>query len=295
MLSAESEERAAIPGIDPPDQLKSVEKEIRRLQEEQSVKIFQRFNYKRVRQSRQTIGAIPEREAKYRDEQPAVSLAVAETMISAALRRLHGPQDSTLVKPEDIRVQSESGGPQLEVCLLVDTSGSMNGKRISEVKNLADYLVRQMHEPLSLVTFQEGDVGVKVAATRNTERVRRRLAAMSASGLTPMGEGIRTAVDYLSKRRGRRHLLILITDGLPTWASGDRDPYQDAVDAAVLAEKAGIRTICIGLEAQRAFLEKVAAAADASLYIVDELDHREIATITRREKSFAAAHKGTPN
>jgi magnesium chelatase subunit D len=274
----------------PPDELSAVEKEIRRLQEEATAKIS-RFNYKRVRQSRETSGPVPEKETATRGEEPMVSIAVAETMVSAALRRLKN-HEGGLVRPEDIRVQRQAGGPPLEVCLLVDTSGSMNGKRINEVKILADHLVRQMHEPLSLVTFQEGDVQVKVAATRNTERVRNRLAAMSAAGLTPLGDGIRVAVEYLSKRRGRRHLLILITDGLPTWASGDRDPYQDAIEAASLVDRAGIHSICIGLEAQREFLEKLALSADASLYIVDDLDHKEIATITRREKARTAAYKG---
>jgi magnesium chelatase subunit D len=284
------------PGVldcdNPPDELLAVEKEIRRLQEEATAKIM-RFNFRRARLSRETSGPVPEKETTTRSDEPMVSIAVPETMMAAALRRLQRNENG-LVRPEDIRVQRQAGGPPLEVCLLVDTSGSMSGKRITEVKTLADHLVRQMHEPLSLVTFQEGDVQVKVAATRNTARVRNRLAAMSASGLTPLGEGIRVAVEYLSKRRGRRHLLILITDGLPTWARGDRDPYQDAIEAASLIDREGIHSICIGLEAQREFLEKLALSADASLYIVDDLDHKEIATITRREKSRASAYKGTP-
>ncbi len=278
-----------------PDELQNVEKEIRRLKEAMSSKSFQRFSFRRVRQSREIRGPLPEREAREREEEPVVALAVAETMQCAALRRLYNPENARMVSAEDIRVHRQSGSPPLEVCLLVDTSGSMNGKRIEEVKVLADHLVRQMHEPLSLVTFQEGDVQLKVPATRNTERVRRRLAAMSAAGLTPLGEGIRTAVDYLSKRKRRRHLLILITDGLPTWASGDKDPYLDAIEAARLVGKAKIHSICIGLEAQRAFLEQLAKAADSSLYIVDELDHKEIATITRREKTRAASNKGAPS
>ncbi|MCW3490808.1 vWA domain-containing protein [Dethiobacter alkaliphilus] len=265
-------------------EMQVVENEIRRLQRLQEEKTFQRYHYRCVRHGQNNEGFYTLRETQPRQHGCRDSLAVAETMICAARRRLTSG-DAQFLRNEDFRVIKDGGAPPLEVCLLVDTSGSMNGKRIREVKTLADNLVRQMHEPLSLITFQEGDVGVKVRSTRNDLMVRRGLAAMSAAGLTPMGEGIRTAVNYLCGRRGKKHLVILITDGLPTWASGDQDPYLDAIEAGALIKKHKMHLICIGLEPQRKFLEKLAESADASLYIVDDLDHREIAAITRRERS----------
>ena len=269
-------------------ELQAVEQEIRRLQRLRKDEGFQRYHYRCVRHGNDNEGTHTSREPQLRQEGNRDRLAVAESMICAARRRLV-TNDTKFMRSADFRVIQDTGGPPLEVCLLVDTSGSMNGKRIREVKTLADNLVRQMHEPLSLVTFQEGNVGVKVRSTRNDFFVRRGLSAMSASGLTPMGEGIRTAVKYLSGRRGKKHLVILITDGLPTWAQGDKDPYLDAIEAGALVKKQKMHLICIGLEPQRKFLEKLADAADASLYIVDDLDHREIAAITRREKSRAGA------
>ncbi|MCR3922892.1 MAG: VWA domain-containing protein, partial [Firmicutes bacterium] len=191
----------------------------------------------------------------------------------------------------DLCVLQEAGELPLEVCLLVDTSGSMNGKRIEEVKLLADQLVQQMHEPLSLITFQESDVAVKVRATRQASSVRAGLRAMNAEGLTPMGEGMRAAVNYVRKRRGKKHLVILITDGLPTWADGLTDPYLDAIEAGALMRRHKIHLICIGLEPQREFLEKLAQTADASLYIVEDLNHLELFAITRREKSRLGRHE----
>ena len=265
-------------------QIEAVEREIRRLQKLQDEKRLQRFHYRCIRRGKEKDGSLLAREARPREWGDGTAIAVAETVITAAERRLR-TAGGRYMQADDLRVLDQEGGPPLEVCLLVDTSGSMNGKRIREVKTLADHLVRQMHEPLSLITFQEGDVGIKVRSTRNNNMVRRGLAAMNAAGLTPMGDGIRTAVNYLKDRRGKKHLLILITDGLPTWASGDKDPYQDAIDAGKQAKKNDIHLICIGLEPQRKFLEALADSSDASLYIVDDLDHREIAAITRREKS----------
>jgi magnesium chelatase subunit D len=266
------------------NELQAVEKEIKRLQQLQDAKQFQRFQYRCIRHGQEKVGSLVSRHATPRCNGDYAATAVPETMISAATRRFI-TKDHTFVKPEDLRVLEKAGEPPLEVCLLVDTSGSMNGRRIREVKVLAGHLVKQMHEPLSLITFQEGNVGVKVRSTRNSFIVRRGLAAMSAAGLTPLGDGIRTAVDYLSARRGKRHLVILITDGLPTWAQGDKDPYLDALEAGAMVKKKKIHLICIGLEAQRNYLEQLTESADASLYIVEDLDHREIAAITRREKA----------
>lgn len=262
-----------------------MEKEIRRLLQWQDEKCFQRFHYRCIRRGKEKDGTLLAREAHRREAGNGTVIAVVETVIAAAERRFR-TAGNRFIQADDLRVLDQEGGLPLEICLLVDTSGSMNGKRIQEVKSLADHLVRQMQEPLSLITFQEGDVGIKVRSTRNNKMVRRGLAAMNAAGLTPLGDGIRTAVDYLKNRRGKKHLMILITDGLPTWASGDNDPYQDAVDAGKLVKKHHIHLICIGLEPQRNFLEALADSSDASLYIVDDLDHREIVAITRREKSL---------
>lgn len=261
-----------------------MEKEIKRLQNLQDEKRFQRYHYRCIRHGQDTEGTLSGQKAKLRIRGESGVLAVPETMINAAMRRL-STGDSQFVAARDLMVKEPTGGHPLEVCLLVDTSGSMNGKRIKEVKTLADHLVRQMHEPLSLVTFQEGDVGVKVRSTRDSRSLRRGLAAMSAAGLTPLGDGIRTAINYLSPRRGKKHLVILVTDGLPTWAQGDKDPYLDALEAGKMLKQKKMHLICIGLEPQRRFLEKLADSADASLYIVDDLDHRELAAITRREKA----------
>jgi len=274
-------------------ELLDVEREIRRLEQEPAEQRYERYNYCCVRQARASDGPVMEKEARKRNGDPIVRLAVAETMATAAGRRLLFPSARRLVAPEDIRIQKQNGGPALELCLLVDASGSMLGKGISEVKALAAHLIRQAREPLSLITFQEGNIGVKVQTTRDTAKIRHELAALRAGGLTPLGDAIRSAVTFLAARRSKKHLLILITDGQPTWAGGGRDPHQDAILAGSLAKRAGIRMICIGLEPERDFLQKLASAADASLYILADLNHQEMAAITRREKvRFWQGEKG---
>lgn len=267
---------------------RAVEEELRKIRLEDN-KLFRRFSYRCIRKTRDHKGDLVDRETKKRRQESIHALAVPETVMAAALRSFAENRGSITFKAEDIRMHRQAGSPPLEVCLLVDTSGSMSGKRINEVKSLAGHLLRLMREPLSLVTFQECNVGVKVPGTRNMNKIKRGLCAMNAAGLTPLGDGIRATAAYIKKRRGRKHLVILITDGLPTWAGVGDDPYSDALMAARELAKTGARLICIGLEPQKEFLQKLAEAANGSLYIVDDLDHREIAAITRREKAGVIA------
>ena len=264
-------------------EIEAVENEIRRLQQHKK-DAANKLPFTCLRQGHDPNSAFTSRKVKKREEGEHANLAVAETMVVAAIRSLtqHSPWSVT---PEDLHVHQFAGDVPLEVCLLVDTSGSMNGRRIREVRLLAEQLIQQMHEPITLITFQEGNIGVQVKSSRNPIQLRARLAAIEASGLTPMGEAIRTAVNYCKSRRGKKHLILLITDGLPTWAEGEKDPFLDAIEAAQLIKKQKMHMICIGLEPQRLFLTTLADTADASLYIMDDLEHSEIIAITRRERS----------
>ncbi len=260
-----------------------MQREIRRLELLPTGRELPRYRYSCLRRGRSEDGPVREKEARPRNGDQIASLAVAETMTAAAVRRLPPPAGSSRVTTADLRIHRHKSGPPLEICLMVDASGSMMGNRISEVKALVSQLLRQEREPLSLFTFQEGDIGVKVQATRDACKMRQGLTGLRAGGMTPLGEALRSAVWYLQTRRGKRHLLMLLTDGLPTWASGDRDPSEDALAAGALVKRAGIRMICIGLEPQLDFLQKLAVVTDASLYIVSDLNHHELACITRRE------------
>ena len=257
--------------------------EIRRLQQQFYLPQIKHYRYRCLRKGGQEAGGLMTKKVIPRDEEVNLSPAVVETIIKSAKRRLTS-NDSRFITPADLCVIRDEGDLPQELCLLVDTSGSMNGKRLQEVKLLANQLLREMHEPLSLITFQENAVEVKVRTTRRAVLVRAGLQAMRAYGLTPLGEGIRVTVNYLQQRRGKKHLVVLITDGLPTWAKDYCDPFLDALEAAELIKQKKIRLVCIGLEPQRDFLEKLAQVADASLYLVEDLNHSELATITRRER-----------
>jgi uncharacterized protein YegL len=124
---------------------------------------------------------------------------------------------------------AENPEPRVPCVLVVDTSASMNGPRISELNaGLKLYKEELLADPLAakrvevgIVTFG-GEVNRVVdfvtAATFNPP-------ALQAKGATPMGEAINLALDMVDQRKKKyrehgiayyRPWIFLITDGEPT-------------------------------------------------------------------------------
>jgi len=172
----------------------------------------------------------------------------------------------------------------IDVCLLIDASGSMAGDKRQAACYLAEHLLLTGKEKVAVVTFQERNSQVVVPFTRNQRVLSKGLATISPAGLTPLADGIMTAVNLIKENRVRNPLLVLITDGIPNSALWTLDPKADALEAAAHIPENKIRLICIGVESNSLFLEKLANRANGSLYLVDDLNRDNLINIVRHEK-----------
>ena len=79
--------------------------------------------------------------------------------------------------------------------------------------------------------------------------VLRRLNKISATGCTPMGEGLSFAVEKLGQRRERRRVLFFMTDGKPSMrVNGDPEIHNNYIMTTLeRAERAGIEVVGIGI------------------------------------------------
>lgn len=119
--------------------------------------------------------------------------------------------------------------PRVAVALVLDTSSSMTGPPIDELNNgiemffesvKNDEIARYSAE-ICIVSF--GDSVDKLLDFRGVEH--QSAPRLIASGLTPMGEGVNTALDLLEQRKLEyqnagvdyyQPWLVLMTDGSPT-------------------------------------------------------------------------------
>ena len=184
----------------------------------------------------------------------------------------------------DIHVHLRAAEHQLHICLLIDASASMAGRRILAAKHLARHLLVSTRDRIAVIAFQERDVRVYVPFTRDYGTVEEGLSRIQPLGLTPLAHGLSRSMELINSSRVRRPLLLLITDGIPTVPKWSADPLADAIEAARQLRAGRIPFGCIGLQPSRRYLEQLTREAGGTLHVVDELSEESLITIAHRER-----------
>lgn len=211
-------------------------------------------------------------------------LAVPETIIQATKNSFLRGDTGLKIKKSDLHYYEKKTYIPIDVCLLIDASGSMAGDKRQAACYLAEHLLLTGKEKVAVVTFQERSSKVVVPFTRNESLLRKGLSTINPAGLTPLADGIMTALNLINNTRVRNPLLVLITDGIPNTPLWTMDAKADGLEAAGRVANSNIRFICIGVESNRYYLEKVADQAEGVLYLVDDLNKENLINIVRAEK-----------
>lgn len=217
-------------------------------------------------------------------------LAIAETVQSAASRLAQTPGTTLRISPEDIRRNGRQAKRHTEICILLDTSASMIGSRLNAAKYLIRHLLLSTPDKISVVLFNEDHATVKVPFTRDFSLVQQSLKGLNPIGATPLGVGLRTCSEYLATIRLKQPLILLITDGVPTFADNGSDPLVDALEAARAIKQRGYGFVCLGLQPDRDFLTQLAQAAGGSVYILKELERQALITAAWQDNRIGAQY-----
>ncbi len=185
---------------------------------------------------------------------------------------------------KDIWLHLRSGDQGLNICLLIDASASMAGRRILAAKHLARHLLVSTRDRIACIAFQEREVKVYVPFTRDWTQVEDGLARMQPLGLTPLAHGLIQSMELIRASKVRRPLLLLITDGIPTVPKWTIDPLADALEAARQVGAGRIPFGCIGLQPSRRYLEELVRAGGGTLHVVDELNEDSLISIAHEER-----------
>jgi uncharacterized protein YegL len=212
-----------------------------------------------------------------------------------------------------------SNGAQKRTTLLflLDTSGSMNGEEnappprpIDELNDAIKAWAAHLHSSselryraeLAVITFGAG--GVKVHEGDDGPFIPAAVfepPTLTAGGVTPMFEAIRTAIDLSERRKGElddlgiqrfRPLVFMLTDGGPTDDSGHLLPRSDweamAAQIAALEAKRKLAFFAVGVSgAER---DCLAALAPSSNW---QVSHDDLAKFLI-EASNSAADEADP-
>jgi magnesium chelatase subunit D len=214
------------------------------------------------------------------------SIAVAETIVQSAKNRFFQKRSAPLLTRDDIRVHQRVMSKPVDVCLVIDGSASMAGPKMKAVWQLAEHLLLSTRDRIAVVIFQRRRARVVIPFTRNYTRLKLSLrSSMHPNGLTPLADGIVEALRLIKNRHVRNPLLVLITDGVPTFGKWTNDPRKDALRAAGMVPSSRANLICIGVTSNQEFLEELAMQAKGSVYIADNLDEKTtLIEIMRQER-----------
>ncbi|HOB11669.1 MAG TPA: VWA domain-containing protein [Syntrophomonadaceae bacterium] len=218
-------------------------------------------------------------------------LAVPETIVQAKKNSYLRGDSGLRIKKDDLHYYEKKTYIPIDVCLLIDASGSMAGDKRQAACYLAEHLLLTGKEKVAVVTFQERSSKVVVPFTRNERQLRKGLSTINPAGLTPLADGIMTALDLIKNTRVRNPLLVLITDGVPNAPLWTLDAKMDGLEAAGRIAQSKVRFICIGVESNRYYLEKVAEKGEGVLYLVDDLNKENLINIVKAEKKSMLADK----
>ncbi len=173
--------------------------------------------------------------------------------------------------------------PRINLSLVVDTSGSMEGAAIAQARDASRVLLEQMRpgDRLSVVTF-DSRTEVLLPSTEidagRLDELRERIARMEARGTTDLAGGLRLGLEEVVRHYDATGInrVVLLSDGVPN----------DASTVAALSQAAGERHIAItaiglGLEYDESLLASIAQTSGGRFHFVE--DPTAVASVFRDE------------
>lgn len=166
----------------------------------------------------------------------------------------------------------------LNICLVIDRSGSMEGEPLEYVKRACDYVV-DMLEPndiLSIVTFEE-QVDVLMPARRvvNKALVKEHIHRLEVGNTTNLYDGLMAGcmqiASVLSQTPGYVNRVLLLTDGEPT--AGLKD-FNSIVQQVAEQKARGISITALGFggEYNEELMAGIARRSGGNYYYIQRPD-----------------------
>ncbi|BAY64614.1 von Willebrand factor type A [Calothrix brevissima NIES-22] len=161
----------------------------------------------------------------------------------------------------------------LNLCLILDHSGSMNGRPLETVKQAAVRLVDQLspEDRLSVVVFDHrAKVLVPNQVIEDREQIKKQINRLSADGGTAIDEGLRLGIEELAKaKKDTVSQVFLLTDGENEHGDNNR-----CLKFAQLAASYNLtlNTLGFGDNWNQDILEKIADAGLGTLSYIQKSD-----------------------
>ena len=166
--------------------------------------------------------------------------------------------------------------PPVNVAIVIDTSGSMGGKKIGQAREAAIAAVKRL-KPSDIVSvvLYNSSAQVLVPATKatDTEELIRKIRSIKASGSTALFAGVSKGAAEVRKFMDKESVnrVILLSDGLAN--VGPKSPGElERLGASLVKEGVSVSTLGLGLGYNEDLMSRLAASGSGNHIFVEEAD-----------------------
>lgn len=170
---------------------------------------------------------------------------------------------SALSSTSNLKTMVKTSVP-LDIVLVLDTSGSMSGQKMTSLKNAANNFIdatadanegldQSDQSRISIVTFASGSnvrQQLNYVTDQNAQQYKNTIRDLNANGATWAEAGLETAQDQLNShpRQDAQKVVIFFTDGQPNHGNGfDNEVAAEAVNTAHAMKQSGVTIYAVGV------------------------------------------------
>lgn len=184
------------------------------------------------------------------------------------------PQNVVLKVTLDARGGPDSEQhPPVNLCIVLDRSGSMEGQKIEQAKEAAVEAVRRLGpgDIFSLVIYDSGvQTVIPAQHVENPVSIISRIRQIRAGGSTALFGGVSQGASEIRKNltSDAIHRIILLSDGLAN--VGPRSPEElGRLGAALIKEDISVTTIGVGTDYNEDLMTRLSQKSDGNAYFVE--------------------------
>lgn len=164
--------------------------------------------------------------------------------------------------------------PPVNLCLVLDRSGSMSGQKIEKARQAAIEAVRRLgpRDIVSLVAFDhEVDTVVPAQSAANTEWIESRIRGIASRGNTAIYGGVSQGAAEVRKNAGGKFVsrIVLMSDGLANVGPAKPDDL-GRLGVSLLKEGISVSTIGLGTDYNEDLMTRLAQNSDGNTYFVED-------------------------
>jgi Ca-activated chloride channel family protein len=182
-----------------------------------------------------------------------------------------------------------------DVCLVLDTSGSMAGPKLDQAKKALNFCLANLNpdDRFEVIRFSTETEplfdGLQAASNENLTKARNFVEGLRAIGGTAIDDALRKAIslrrdqfdhdrysDAMAKEDARPFVIVFLTDGLPTVGETREDPIVANASHESQSRKARIFCFGIGNDVNTHLLDRIAGDTHAASQYVGTNEDIEV-------------------